>query len=285
MNILARNLIIFLCFFSYKVFAQPDISEVLIKGGDYYVGDVFGKHDYAQHANAKIKSFYIMQTEVSYALYQQIYAWGQNNNYLFNPGCNGAIYEDCREPDYEQGKHPVTNIEWGDAVVFANALSVLQHLQPVYLTNKGAIVYNVEETDNLHEDSHADGYRLPDINEWQVAARGGEKAVAKGRYGNRFSGSDRADSVAWYPPFNSQQFGTAKISSLKPNDADIYDMSGNVYEWINDKSETAGVAMHYFCGGSYIAHSASLASCDSHSAKFVMSDIGFRLVRNAVSEK
>lgn len=285
MRAFTKFFVIFLCFFSVNVLARTDFSESLIKGGDYYVGDVFGKHDYLHHANVKIKSFYIMNTEVSYQLYQQVYAWGQSHNYLFNPGCNGAIYEDCRDPEYEQGKHPVTSIEWGDAVIFANALSAIQHLQPVYLSSKGGPVRSSDETDKLHEDDRANGYRLPDINEWQIAARGGDKALLKNRYGDRFSGSDRADSVAWYPAFNSKNFGTAKVGSLKPNEAGMYDMSGNVYEWINDKSNAEGVTMYYFCGGSYLAHSASLASCDSHSAKFVMSDIGFRVVRNADNEK
>ncbi|WP_312044496.1 SUMF1/EgtB/PvdO family nonheme iron enzyme [Erwinia sp.] len=284
MKFLARYLVILLSFSSLKVLAHTDLAESLIKEGDYYVGGVFGKHDYKNHANVKIKSFYIMQTEVSYEFYQQIYLWGQNNHYLFNPGCNGATYEDCRAPEYEQGKHPVTNVAWGDAVIFANALSALQHLQPVYLTNKGAVARNSEETDDLHEDSSANGYRLPNITEWQIAARGGEKALAKGHYGQRFSGSDKADEVAWYPPFNTKNFGTARVGSLKPDDAGIYDMSGNVYEWVNDKSDAEGVTMHYFCGGSYIAHSTSLASCDSHSATFTMSDIGFRLIRKGGNE-
>lgn len=271
--------------FSFGLYAQTNISESLVEGGVFYVGDVFGKQDYISHANVKLKSYFIMKKEVTYSLYQQVYTWANANAYNFNDGCNGAIYEDCLPPERDGGKHPVTNIEWLDTIIFANALSEMLQLEPVYLlqnnqplrTNDKSIVFHVNET--------ATGYRLPTLNEWQVAARGGKPALKSGTYGLRFSGSDDAKNVAWYPAFSSPDFGTNVTARLSPNALGLYDMSGNVSEWVYDSDNLNKVKMYYFCGGSYLFQSATLASCDSHSAGFIMPDIGFRLARGASSEQ
>ena len=275
--------LIFVFFFSYSLSlkAQINISESMNEGGDFYVGDVFGKHDYFLHTNVKLKSYLIMQTEVTYSLYQKVYAWATANGYNFNDGCNGATYEDCLPPERDGGKHPVTNIEWLDTLVFANALSEMSRLQPVYrLQNNQPLRIN-DKSIVFHINESANGYRLPTLAEWQVAARGGKAAMKSGTYGDRYSGSNEAEKVAWYPAFSTANFGTNVVGRLSPNALGIYDMSGNVSEWVYDSDSFDKVKMYYFCGGSYLFQATTLATCDSHSAGFIMPDIGFRLIRSA----
>lgn len=68
-------------------------------------------------------------------------------------------------------------------------------------------------------------FRLPEEEEWEFAARGGNKSK-----GYIYSGSNNIDEVAWYKG-NSGKFTTHEVKTKKPNELGIYDMSGNVEEF------------------------------------------------------
>ena len=269
----------------FNLQAHTIIPERFIEGGNYYVGNVFGNHNYAEHTNVHLGSFFMMNKEVTYSLYQQVAAWADDNGYQLNNGCNGAQYEDCLTPDHDSGLHPVTHIEWLDTIIFANALSEMLHLEPVYLLKNNEPIRANDINSVFYVNLKATGYRLPTLNEWQVAARGGKPALKSHTYGYLHSGSHDASKVAWYPEFDSPHYGTQTVGKLSPNALGIFDMSGNVSEWVYDSFQLDNTVMYYFCGGSYLYHATTLASCDSHSSGITMSDIGFRLARSAVLEK
>lgn len=73
-------------------------------------------------------------------------------------------------------------------------------------------------------------YRLPSEVEWEYACRGGTH--------NEYCGSDSVDSVAWYGAYSNPQGNSGKsthaVATLAPNSFGLYDMSGNVWEWVED---------------------------------------------------
>jgi formylglycine-generating enzyme required for sulfatase activity len=66
------------------------------------------------------------------------------------------------------------------------------------------------------------GGRLPTEAEWEYAARGGS---TEGRYGN-------LDEIAWYNQNSGGQMH--EVAQKRANGFGLYDMLGNVWEWVND---------------------------------------------------
>ena len=112
--------------------------------------------------------------------------------------------------------HPVERVSWLDAIAFCNKLSEFEELTPVYEFAK--------EGNRVSWKRTANGYRLPTEAEWEF--------IAKGRDELPFAGHHVLDQVGWY---NDNSRGrTWPVRSKKPNRNKLYDLSGNVWEWVYD---------------------------------------------------
>jgi len=113
---------------------------------------------------------------------------------------------------------PVEMTSWYDAIRFCNQLSRLEGLRAVYSI----------EGDDVNWDRDANGYRLPTEAEWEFAARAGGSTI--------YSGASDLRSVGWFA--SNSAWRAHPVASKGPNALGLYDMSGNVWEWVWDRYGT-----------------------------------------------
>lgn len=179
-----------------------------------------------------------------------------------------------------RGKRPAIYVRWFDAINYCNWRSHQEGLSQVYLINKKQVSPNWQ----------ANGYRLPTVAEWEYAARGGQHSK-----GFEYAGSNDLDEVAWYNQNSGKR--TQLVGQKKANELELYDLSGNVWEWCWDwydaystkatndpKGPDTGVTRVTRGGswlGSPILARVALSSSDMPNDR--NSDTGFRLAKAAVA--
>lgn len=75
-------------------------------------------------------------------------------------------------------------------------------------------------------------YRLPTEAEWEYAARGGNLSK-----GYKYSGSNTLAEVGYWKSAKSGWHSIHRIGELYPNELGIYDMSGNLWEFVSDRGD------------------------------------------------
>jgi len=239
---------------------------VFVEGGTFTMGSPDtedGRYDEEdpQH-QVTVSSFYMGRHEVTQLEYETV--MGSNPSY------------------WKGGNLPVEQVSWHDAIEYCNKRSVQEGLTPAY-SGSG---------NNISCDFKANGYRLPTEAEWEFTSRGGIKNYSTGIY----SGSNNADSVAWYDANSGGK--THPVGTKAANSLGLYDMSGNVWEWcwdwfgaygVSNQTDPAGDASGVASGSNRVYRGGGWSS----SARYLRSayrsygtpsgrssNLGFRLVRS-----
>jgi formylglycine-generating enzyme required for sulfatase activity len=202
---------------SLRVFdpATP-AGMAFIPAGVFQMGDAFaeGGNDEVPVHTVYTSALYMDQTEVTWALWQNVLNWSITNGYdlYLSQGFSGATNQ------------PVHTVTWYEAVAWCNARSEQAGLTPCYYTaGEPELVFRT----TLYASApvcawSTNGYRLPTEAEWERAARGGPA-------GRRYPWGDTLAST------NANYSGTTcPVAMFGANGYRLYDVSGNVWEWCWD---------------------------------------------------
>lgn len=255
---------------------------VFIKGGSFAMGspedEPWRSADEARHT-VTVSDFYISPYEVKQSDYVAVMGGNPSN--------------------FSGDDLPVENVSWLDAVAYCNALSEKESLTPVYTIDGETVTW----------DRSANGYRLPTEAEWEYACRAGtttpfntetsispEESNYYGHYPYEIEDNYFSQGNLSTKPGEYRQT-TVAVDSFSPNVWGLYDMHGNVSEWVWDyygEYNTADEAdptgpetgtRRVYRGGGWNdfaknMRSAYRAALPEDKGSF---NLGIRLVRNAVN--
>ena len=206
-----------------------------IPGGSFQMGssrtDPSYRSDEALHTVRISRDFYISAHEVTRGQFRSFVDSERYRTEAERDGrggwgfdaVHGAVGVTGRQytwlnPGYTQTEsHPVVNVSYGDAVAFCRWLSV--------------------EEDRT--------YRLPTEAEWEYACRGGtqtryaggdsDSAVrSMGNVADRSLAAKSRMAAQWAQSWDDGYAFTAPVGAFQPNAWGLYDMHGNVWEWVQD---------------------------------------------------
>jgi sulfatase modifying factor 1 len=163
------------------------------------------------------RSDHIIREELN--IYPDTTVWIRDFNYSYNEPMHNDYFWHSAYDNY-----PVVGVNWKQAKAFAMWRTMYKN---AYQKQRGR--------------NQVPTFRLPNEAEWEYAARGG---IEGGVYpwGGPYTKDDRACFLANFKPLRGdyaadQALYTVEADAYEPNGYNLYNMAGNVAEWVNSSYE------------------------------------------------